>query len=63
MVTVGPVVATADFFIVFIFTDRPMSDSKEKCRQYNVEYLKYGFIEANLPCTNNIWVKDNSISF
>jgi hypothetical protein len=32
MVPVGPVVATADFLIVFIFTDRPMSDSKKKCR-------------------------------
>jgi hypothetical protein len=31
--------------------DRPMSVSKKKCRQYNVEYLKYGFIQASLNKT------------
>jgi hypothetical protein len=39
------------FFIIFIFTDRPMSDSKTKCRQYNFEYLKYGFNQAPLNKT------------
>jgi hypothetical protein len=34
-----------------MFTDRPLSDSKKKCRQYKVEYLKYGFIQAPLNKT------------